>query len=374
MPFIAARQVEALLLGMELIDQAEEAWEIPQLFADGCARAIACANVSFNLIDRRLAGLHVARSRGVQIPAEEDSPLLRNLSEHPMIMRILRDNSKAVMEFSDFYTRRMFHRTRLYNEYYRRSDTQRQLCFQVGRSPDDCAVLAINHVSGSDFSPEDRATAAILQRHAATVYRRVALLGRAQKVVCGMEAVLRSSGLVPLVLDRCYRPVSCSDEGFTLLQRFFGEGLSFRGALPPTLVRWLRVCGDRASSIESRLYEPLLVEGSAGVLEITFRAGSERLLPMILLRELPSKGVSRFRALERLGSLGLTSRESEVLFWIAEGKTNPEIAILLNISPRTVHKHVEHIFGKLRVENRQAALLRARTEIGSGSWTSGVSG
>jgi DNA-binding response OmpR family regulator/DNA-binding CsgD family transcriptional regulator len=53
--------------------------------------------------------------------------------------------------------------------------------------------------------------------------------------------------------------------------------------------------------------------------------------------------------------LDLTERESEVLFWIANGKSNREAAEILNLSPRTVNKHLEMIFPKLGVENRTAA-------------------
>jgi DNA-binding CsgD family transcriptional regulator len=53
--------------------------------------------------------------------------------------------------------------------------------------------------------------------------------------------------------------------------------------------------------------------------------------------------------------LGLTERESHVLHWIANGKTNREIAEILEMSPRTVNKHLEQIFPKLGVENRTAA-------------------
>lgn len=58
-------------------------------------------------------------------------------------------------------------------------------------------------------------------------------------------------------------------------------------------------------------------------------------------------------------ALGLTPREAEVLFWIAQGKSNPEIAIILGASVRTVHKHVEHVFQKLRCETRYAATVAA---------------
>ncbi len=53
--------------------------------------------------------------------------------------------------------------------------------------------------------------------------------------------------------------------------------------------------------------------------------------------------------------LSLTQRESEVLYWISNGKTNREIGLILEMSPRTVNKHLEHIFEKLGVRNRTAA-------------------
>ncbi len=58
-------------------------------------------------------------------------------------------------------------------------------------------------------------------------------------------------------------------------------------------------------------------------------------------------------------TLGLTPREAEVLFWIAQGKGNPDIAAILGASVRTVHKHVENIFRKLGCETRAAAALAA---------------
>ncbi len=60
-----------------------------------------------------------------------------------------------------------------------------------------------------------------------------------------------------------------------------------------------------------------------------------------------------------LQQLGLTARQAEVLLWLAQGKTTPEISIILSVSSGTVHKHVEHIFQKLGVETRTAAAQRA---------------
>lgn len=62
---------------------------------------------------------------------------------------------------------------------------------------------------------------------------------------------------------------------------------------------------------------------------------------------------------EQLAHLGLSRRETEILGWIVQGKSNPEIAMILSISVRTIHKHVEHIYLKLGVENRHAAISLA---------------
>jgi DNA-binding CsgD family transcriptional regulator len=59
----------------------------------------------------------------------------------------------------------------------------------------------------------------------------------------------------------------------------------------------------------------------------------------------------------------LTRREGEVMHWLSCGKTDAEIAALLAISPRTVHKHLEHIYVKLGVETRTAAVMRARGSV-----------
>ena len=68
---------------------------------------------------------------------------------------------------------------------------------------------------------------------------------------------------------------------------------------------------------------------------------------------------AEFKSPSPLESLGLSQREAEVLFWMAQGKTNAEIGVILDISPATAKKHLENIYQKLAVEGRNAATLRA---------------
>ncbi len=64
-------------------------------------------------------------------------------------------------------------------------------------------------------------------------------------------------------------------------------------------------------------------------------------------------------------ALGLTPRVAETLLWIAQGKTNGDIAAILGNSESTVKKHVLEIFEKLGVETRGAAGLRALEVLSS---------
>lgn len=84
---------------------------------------------------------------------------------------------------------------------------------------------------------------------------------------------------------------------------------------------------------------------------------------MLLLEETLCPGVDA-DAPARLLRLGLTTRETEVLYWIAHGKSNPEIAVILDSAHNTVKKHVANILPKLGVETRLSAALRAVEILG----------
>ena len=59
----------------------------------------------------------------------------------------------------------------------------------------------------------------------------------------------------------------------------------------------------------------------------------------------------------------LTRRESEVMSWLREGKTGPEIAIILGCAARTVEKHLANLYRKIGVRNRAEVILKAPNPI-----------
>ena len=67
-----------------------------------------------------------------------------------------------------------------------------------------------------------------------------------------------------------------------------------------------------------------------------------------------------------IAAFRLTQREAEVLYWVVQGKTSNDIGDILGNSPRTVNKHLEHVFEKLGVETRTAAANLALSKMRSG--------
>lgn len=67
-----------------------------------------------------------------------------------------------------------------------------------------------------------------------------------------------------------------------------------------------------------------------------------------------------------LEKLGISPREAEILLWVAQGKSNYDVGVILNISAATVKKHLEKIYAKLGVESRNAAAVRALEVLAAG--------
>jgi DNA-binding CsgD family transcriptional regulator len=129
------------------------------------------------------------------------------------------------------------------------------------------------------------------------------------------------------------------------LAEFFGRA-GRPGMLPHKLRRWLEkpyYRKNRPSLVASKNRAHLYVKQQE-----TYTDG----LIVLLLELIKGKREERARLHRRL-----TSREREVLFWLAQGKSNGDIAVILGITTATVGKHLERIYPKLGVENRAAAAL-----------------
>ena len=160
-----------------------------------------------------------------------------------------------------------------------------------------------------------------------------------------------------LALDTAGRPSFAVDEGGTISWMTPLVATTIERLFPRWTARDLRLPEPLASTIR-RMQGPDVPPGAQSSIQIgdslvecSFlrdASGREWLFRLTEKREGDAERILAERH-------GLTSREAEVLVWISRGKQNREISEILEISPRTVNKHLEQIFEKMGVENRASA-------------------
>jgi CheY-like chemotaxis protein/DNA-binding CsgD family transcriptional regulator len=123
--------------------------------------------------------------------------------------------------------------------------------------------------------------------------------------------------------------------------------------LPERLVEWLQ---EVAAGQHDR---PLQASAPGRKLVVSLQGRTVDDDWLLVLRE-----VNDAAAVEAtMQAFGLTLKESEVLYWVARGKTNRDIGDILGSSPATVKKHLEHVYVKLGVETRTAAAAMAMRQV-----------
>jgi DNA-binding response OmpR family regulator len=171
------------------------------------------------------------------------------------------------------------------------------------------------------------------------------------------RAALDASGRYLLATNTAGGLLWCTPQTAKLLGLafvdFHGEGYM----LPSEVQEWLqrRTRSELAS-------DQVALSSSTSAIKLQLAYVGQISPDEILLRLLEGEFEDDNLVLKR--KLQLTQRESEVLMWIARGKSNRDIADILSLSPRTVNKHLEQIYAKLGVENRASAAALAVRMLG----------
>ncbi|MBR1123271.1 response regulator transcription factor [Bradyrhizobium lablabi] len=161
------------------------------------------------------------------------------------------------------------------------------------------------------------------------------------------RAALDVSGRYLLAVSGRGKILWATPQAQKLLSATFPASANDDFELPEPLPQWL----DQAQGGKAPSKAPSMLLPGEEPLRLHFMG---KLAPNeFLLRLARDAGVDT--PVEFSSELGLTTREGEVLSWLAKGKTNRDIAQILGLSPRTIDKHLEQIYSKLGVENRTAA-------------------
>jgi DNA-binding CsgD family transcriptional regulator len=266
--------------------------------------------------------------------------LARLAHQHPLIA-VQANGDDRTYKISDFLSSREFHALELYNDLYRWLGAEDQIAFGL---PGPLVIgIAMNRDRRS-FSERDRALLDLLAPHLAHAHARARERTEAEALIAALERGLRERDGAIFALGPSGEISTASADALELLGAYFPEHRGDR--LPPQVAEWLAAAPPHAPA-------PLTVTGDRGRLTVR-EAASEVAGSLLVLSE------ERTASAEDLRALGLTRRQSEVLHLLAQGRRVDQIAADLFISPRTVHKHLEHVYACLGVHSRAAAVAAAR--------------
>lgn len=280
--------------------------------------------------------------------------------QHPVIAHHLRTGEARALKVSDFVGAREWAGRELYNDCFRMMGTKHELAVRLPDPSGRSIWLSLHGRRGLSERYRElldalRPGMAGAYAHAedrALTHSRLALLER------GLDEA--RTGIV--LIDGDDRIVAASARARALLARCFdASGAGWR--LPASLADWVTVQRRDATDLGGRSRSLELAVRGARLIARFIRGpvtGEDLLLLAAHRREDPSPELLARR-------LPLTRREAETLARIARGRTNAQVAVDLEISPRTVQKHLERIHAKLGVQTRGAAAARAIEAIGEAS-------
>jgi len=171
------------------------------------------------------------------------------------------------------------------------------------------------------------------------------------RIAHGSRAALDAAGRFLVATDGNGQLLWCTPKAKQLLTELFPANGDAGTSLPPNVVRQLTGLRHQGGLAGARS----IIEVGGRKMELAFLSSTGP--DELLFRLTETSTVPDEQLLKQ--TLALTTRESQVLLWISRGKSNREIGKILDISPRTVNKHLEQVFVKLGVENRAAAAARA---------------
>lgn len=277
----------------------------------------------------------------------------QHIAEHPLVTYQTKTRDGRAKKFSDFLSRRQFHDLGLYTDLYRRVDTEYQMAVALPSSSASIVAIAVNRQT-KDFGERERSLLNVVRPHLAQAYENAIFtsqISRAMEVANLGMAVVTSQGQIKTITPTAER----------WLGEFFDRPTEPGRRLPERL--WARVNQELALRRDDNLIPPLAApwevcrDGRRLLVRMSIDDNQDSCLLVL------EKQQTQFSP-NGLMTLGLARREAEVLFWVAQGKTNQEVGKLLDLSYGTIKKYIDRIYDKLGVTNRVEATMCALKALG----------
>lgn len=262
-----------------------------------------------------------------------------HLDEHPAFQTLLGAKAGPVgCKTTDFASQRMLDRMPLFRDAYRHMNCRYHMMLVMEAAGVQRCSLTIGR-NGSDYTEKQ---VRALQESAQHFLAALGKLGRIEE----LERQLAGAGVLRFRAQRSRGKwyYSLTDEATAgKVAKHFGNGTE-RYLVPERIASRLEERGQGAEQI-------FCAQGHEWEMTVRTDSPKERL---VLLEAGPMLRLAQICP-------ALTPREAEAARWMCEGKSNPEIGIILGISAKTVEKHLASLFAKLGVETRLSAVQRIVT-------------
>ena len=289
------------------------------------------------------------------------SGLERSFGQHPLFRYFLQTGDGRPQRATQVMTRSQHHHYRENDSFAKQLGARYQIGMFFAAAPAIVTTILLTRRE-RDFTERERALVDRLYPHLVQAFRNTASLNRLCRDVDELVEMLEGPTSSVVVLGGSGGVKRWSEQAKKWVAQYCRTPFPAEAdRLPDCFAEWyqrqLALAAHETLSPTPR--EPLIVDKNGRQLTVQFVPDHFRDEHLLLLNE-----KRRDSSWTALAASGLTPRESEVLAWVAKGKTNAEVGAILQMSGRTVQKHLEHIYAKLGVGSRTTATVRALKLLG----------
>jgi DNA-binding CsgD family transcriptional regulator len=274
------------------------------------------------------------------------------LKEHPVCNYWQRSGKHDIAtRWSDVAEQPAIERLPLYDEFYRPLGVRHQMMVAVDAKPSHLIYVALNR-SKTPFTEQDRGLLTAIQPHASQALQSMLRMHQLQSTIASYSTFVDTLSHGIICLSPGLQIRWASKRARSDLHTHFGWPANSR-RLPTELQQRL----TQAHKTDASALRALSFQSRAGSLIVrTLKKQKDVYLFL--------QSIEQQHQFHPLKTFGLTDRETEVLGWVARGKSNEETAAILGMGQQTVKKHLEHIYSVLGVANRTEAALKVHAALG----------
>ena len=338
---LSSAEYDEVLACIEAIYGCRSLDDFPRHVLVELRKLIPCTFSGYNEVN-------VSRDRLIAVldpPQPQLEALVQNfgkyIAQHPVVSYMNSTGDGQALKISDFIGVREYRQTAIFREFFHHIGVEDQLAIGIRAENGFVIGIAFNRTE-RNFTEKDRLRLNLVRPHVIQAYVHAQERAGHIEQLTDLQRALGENGRGLIAINAKGTVIHSTPGVFESLAHYLPVPETAAAKLPARLLKWARETSNMA--------EPLTLHRDSKQLLIRRVRHSNRTLLLISegLDVMDTRELARFK---------LTPRELEVLHWLAEGKSNSEIAAVLGLAAGTVKLHVERVLAKLGVPNRTAAAL-----------------